>query len=223
MFTIMKKPFISTVILIYTRVSTEQQSLSGIGLSSQETKCREHAQKLNFEVREIFSDNGISGQEGLDNRPGLQKLLETTKNLRKLRIRPIVVIYSISRLARRMKLLWDLLEGEKLEISSATEHFDTSTPTGRALVGMLGVFAQLEADLAAERTRDALAEVKSQGKQLGRRFSSQMAPESVAIVKKLHQNGLSLRAIVAELTLRQIPSPMGKNWHVASVRRVLKQ
>lgn len=221
-----KKSSIKTVALVYTRVSTEQQALGGVGLDTQEAKCREHATNCGWEVQGVFSDNGISGLEDVQNRPGLAQVLEQAQALEKAKVRVIVVVYSLSRLTRRMKTLCDLLDeqtGAGLLVSSVTEPFDTSTPSGRALVGMLGVFAQLEADLAAERTKDALAEMKSQGKQLGRRFSYQLAPQSVAIVHELKNQGLSLRQILAELQRRQIPSPTGKNWHLASIRRVLQQ
>lgn len=222
MLTVMK-PSPKPVALIYLRVSTFRQANEGVGLETQESKCRLHAERMGLDVIEVFSDEGISGKDGIEHRPGLAKLLK------KARATPncVVVVYSISRLARRQRLLWHLLDdrdGEGLAVSSATEPFDTSTPMGRAMLGMLAVWSQLEADMVSERTKDALAEIKAQGRRLGQKPASELAPETVKLVKSLYATGrYSQRDLVDELNRRGIPTPRGLGpWGLDSVQRVLK-
>lgn len=208
--------------LVYVRVSTTQQAQDGVGLQAQEAKCRAHVERLGAEVLEVFKDEGISGKDGVNNRPGLKALIARSKEIPDA----VVVVYSVSRLARRQRLLWQLLDekdGEGLSISSATESFDNTTPTGRAMLGMLGVFAQLEADMCSERTKDALAEVKASGKKLGRKSMKELCPETVEHVKKLYATGLySQRALADELNRQNYPTVTGQGkWALRSVQIAL--
>lgn len=208
--------------LIYLRVSTARQATDGIGLEAQEAKCRLHAQRMGWEVLEIFADEGISGKDGVENRPGLKALIAKAKETG-----AVVVVYSVSRLARRQRLLYQLLDerdGEGLSISSATEAFDTTTPTGRAMLGMIAVFAQLEADMVSERTRDALAEVKAQGKKLGQRPMAELAPDTVNLVKTMYKTGnYSHRSLAEELNRQGVPTATGKGkWWPRNVEIAIK-
>jgi DNA invertase Pin-like site-specific DNA recombinase len=209
------------VALIYTRVSTLRQASDGVGLDAQLAKCTAHAERMGWSVAGTFSDEGISGKDGIDVRPGLQALLAAAKETH-----AVVVVYSVSRLARRQRLLWDLLDdrdGYGLPVSSATEAFDTTTPTGRAMLGMIAVFAQLEADMVSERTRDALAEVKAQGKKLGRPAMAAMAPETVKLVQDLYSTGkFTHRTLADELNARRVATASGTGrWWPKTVRAAL--
>jgi DNA invertase Pin-like site-specific DNA recombinase len=210
------------VALIYVRVSTTRQATDGVGLDSQEAKCRVHADRVGWPVVELFRDEAVSGKDGIEDRPGLKALLEKAKTTPGA----VVVVYSVSRLARRQSLLWSLLDerdGHGLAISSATEPFDNTTPTGRAMLGMIAVFAQLEADMVSERTKDALAELKSQGVKLGQETILTLAPETVATVKSLYASGnFTHRSLADELNARNIPTATGKGkWWPKTVRSAL--
>ena len=211
-----------TVALIYIRVSTARQAESGAGLDAQEAKCRAHAERMGWEVAEVFSDEGISGKDTIENRPGLKAMIKRARELQNA----VIVCYSISRLARRQRLLYEILderEGYGLAVSSATEAFDTTTPTGRAMLGMIAVFAALEADMISERTRDALAEMKAQGKKLGGPTMQDLAPETVEIVETMWKSNLyTQRGLVDELNRQQIPTATGRGkWHLGQVQRIL--
>ena len=210
------------VALIYLRVSTARQANEGVGLEAQESKCRAHAERMGWDVAEVFKDEGISGKDGVDNRPGLKALLARARSIPGA----VTVVYSVSRLARRQRLLWQLLDerdGEGLSISSATEAFDNTTPTGRAMLGMIAVFAQLEADMVSERTKDALAEVKAQGKKLGQKTMKELCPETVEYVKKLYATGLySYKSLAEELNRQNYPTVTGRGkWWSAGVSAAL--
>jgi DNA invertase Pin-like site-specific DNA recombinase len=213
-----------TVAYIYLRVSTAAQVDSGLGLEAQEARCLIHCDRLGWEVAAVHRDEGISGREGVDGRPGLSSLLAA------LREAPdaVCVVYSVSRLARRQRLLCELLDGSTyldgrpLPVSSATESFDTTTPMGRAMVGMISVFAQLEAEMTSERTKDALAAAKARGVRLGAPpISDTLPPEVLVRMRALRGSGASLRTIADSLNDLGIPAARGGKWHAKTVRSAL--
>jgi site-specific DNA recombinase len=177
---------------------------------------------MGWPVLGVHRDEGFSGRDGVEDRPGLQAVIETVKT----NAGAVVVVYSVSRLARRQRLLWNLLddrEGFGLPVSSATEAFDTATPTGRAMLGMIATFAQLEADMVSERTKDALAEVKAQGTRLGAPDMLRLgAGESVRTVKEMYATGrFTHRSLADELNARGIPTAKGGRWWPKTVRAAL--
>lgn len=216
------------VALLYLRVSTVQQAAEGVSLEAQLAKCRLHCERMGWQVDGIFADAGISGREGVANRPELSRLIARTRELRAQGQNSVIVVYSVSRLARRQKLLYWLLDekdGEGLEISSATESFDTTTPTGRAMLGMIAVFAALEADMVSERTRDALAHAKAKGTKLGQKTMRELSPETVEHVKKLYASGLhTIQSLTDFLNNSNYPTASGRGrWHKNTVHACLKQ
>lgn len=209
--------------VIYLRVSTARQAAEGIGLDAQEAKCRAHAERMGWSVIAAHRDEGISGRDCVERRPGLQATIETVKS----HPGAVVVVYSVSRLARRQRLFWNLLddrEGYGLPVSSATEAFDTATPTGRAMLGMIATFAQLEADMVSERTKDALAEVKAQGKKLGAPSMIDLgAVESVRLAQELYSTGkFTHRSLAEELNRQRVATAKGGGkWWPKTVRSAL--
>lgn len=116
-------------------------------------------------VADIFEDHGVSGTTEAASRPGFSACLA--------RLRPgdTLVVYSLSRLGRSMLDVMttvQTLNAAGIVVRSVTEPFDTGSPMGRAMAGMLAVFSQLERDLISERTKAGLAAAKSRGKKLGR-------------------------------------------------------
>jgi site-specific DNA recombinase len=213
----------TTVALVYIRVSTARQAADGVSLEAQEARARAHAEKNGWAVAGVFKDEGISGKDAIAKRPGLKSLLESSISLKAKNINAVVVVYSVSRLSRSQKLLWNLLDdrdGAGLAVSSVTEPFDTTTPMGRAMLGMIAVFAALEADMVSERTKDALAELKMQGKRLGRRPSAELAPDTVRLVKDLYATGLYTHvSLTEELMRRGVLTPMGKSkWYKRQIQ-----
>jgi DNA invertase Pin-like site-specific DNA recombinase len=96
---------------------------------------------------------------------------------------------------------------------------DLGTPFGRAMAGVVAVFAQLEREQIGERTRVALAEAKAQGRRLGR--PSGLSMKTVDQVVELRGQGLSYRAIAARLTEAGVPTSRGRRrWSAESVRWV---
>lgn len=197
--------------VIYLRVSTARQAESGLGHEAQEATCRAYAARSGLSVAAVYADDGKSGTLDAARRPGFAAAQKHAAEAG-----AVLLAYSLSRLGRSVKILADL--AERLPIASATESFDTSTPAGRLMVGMLSVFAAFERDLAAERTTDALAAAKARGTRLGR---PPMPSELVQRVHVLRASGLTIQGVADRLNGSGVPSPYGKRWHAPTVRAAL--
>ena len=149
-------------VVIYIRVSTLDQAREGYSLAAQERALRAWCAEKNYDVVKVYADEGISGKD-IDHRPGLCKLLEDAQ----LERFDLVLVWALSRLTRSVADLystWAMLQTLGIDVKSHTEPFDTATPIGRAMMGFLGVFAQMEREIIAERVRAAMAERAVQGK-----------------------------------------------------------
>jgi len=209
--------------VLYTRVITGKQAASGLGLEAQLAACRELAARKGYSVVAEHKDEAISGKDSIERRPGLQAVIAAAAK----RDDVVVIVYSLSRLSRRQSLTWRLLDdrGEfRLAVESASEPFDTSSPIGRAMLGMLGVWSQLEADMCSERTAAALQARRDRGGRLGAKPLADEKPEVVREVQALYATGTFTHATLAdELNARGLPTKRGAKWHATTVARTLRQ
>lgn len=133
---------------LYIRVSTQEQ-VENYSIESQTERLEAFCKSKDWKVYDIYIDGGYSGAS-LD-RPGLQKML---RDLDKI---DAVVVYKLDRLSRSQRDTLSLIEEHFLvnnvDFVSITETLDTSTPFGKAMIGILSVFAQLERETIAERMR----------------------------------------------------------------------
>ena len=123
---------------IYIRVSTLDQAREGYSLEAQENTLRKWCSEKKYIVYDLYADRGISGKD-FDHRPDMLRLMRDARegNFE------IVVFWALSRFTRSVQDLYSTLEKfQKWNISmvSYTEAFDTSTPMGRAMIGIVGVF-----------------------------------------------------------------------------------
>lgn len=134
---------------IYIRVSTQEQATEGYSIEAQKDKLISYCKLRDWIIHDIYIDAGFTGTN-ID-RPGLQKLLT---NLNKI---DIVLVYKLDRLSRNQRDILYLVEekflNENINFVSILENFDTSTPFGKAMIGILAVFAQLERETIIERTK----------------------------------------------------------------------
>ena len=115
----------------------------------------------------VFRDEGISGSKGRDKRPGLDALLKGVAR----REFDIVAAWSVCRLGRSLSDLIGLLgelRSRDIDLYLHQQALDTSTPSGRALFGMLGVFSEFERAMIRDRVMAGLDRARSSGKRLGR-------------------------------------------------------
>jgi len=149
----------------YARVSTSEQAEEGISLQVQEDSIRAYAQLHSLELTDILSDRGESGKD-LD-RAAAQDLLTRVRGGEA----EALIVYRLDRLTRSPRDLFLIVEDELnprgVNLVSVSEQIDTRSPGGRAMMGIMGIFAQMERELIAERTREALAAKRRNGERLG--------------------------------------------------------
>lgn len=147
---------------LYIRVSTLDQAEGGYSLEAQEQTLRKWCADHDVEIYHLYADRGISGKN-MDRRPEIGQLMRDCRDNKF----DTVVFWALSRFTRSVSDLYYIFEVFKqygIEMFSYTESFDTNTPMGRAMMGVAGVFGQLERELASERISVALAVRAAQGK-----------------------------------------------------------
>lgn len=137
-------------VAIYTRVSTREQAINGYSLVEQEERLNAYCKAKDWQAVKIYSDPGMSGAK-LD-RPGLQALIGDVNK----HSFDAVLVWKLDRISRSQKdtlyLIEDVFLNNNISFISMNENFDTSTAYGRAMIGILSAFAQLERETIKERT-----------------------------------------------------------------------
>jgi site-specific DNA recombinase len=200
----------------------QNRSNASLSLETQLLACRAQADRKGYAVIGEFSDPALSGKDTIEGRPGLQAVLELAAKNPDV----VVIVYNLSRLARRQSLTIMLLDDRgdyRLQLESATESFDTTTPMGRAMIGMLSVFAQLQVETISENTVAALATLRGKGIRLGARPLSLTRPDDALEIQRLYHTGRwGTRALAEHLNAIGMPGPRGGKWHATTIRRILK-
>ncbi|MDG7232633.1 recombinase family protein [Streptococcus pneumoniae] len=136
-------------VAIYVRVSTTNQVEEGYSIDEQKDKLSSYCDIKDWNVYKVYTDGGFSGSN--TDRPALESLIKDAKK-RKF---DTVLVYKLDRLSRSQKdtlhLIEDVFIKNGIEFLSLQENFDTSTPFGKAMIGLLSVFAQLEREQIKER------------------------------------------------------------------------
>lgn len=185
---------------LYARISTNDQQT----LAMQNRAMREYAARrgwtITLQVRDVNS--------GAARREAREKVLEAARR----REIDLVLVWRLDRWGRSVTdLLATLQELEHLGVGfvSLTEALDLTTPAGRAMAGLLAIFAEFEREILRERTRAGLAHARQNGIRLGR-------PATAAIhaveIRKLHRAGLSKSEIARQIQIGR-----------TSVRRILEE
>jgi DNA invertase Pin-like site-specific DNA recombinase len=171
---------------IYLRVSTGGQTTE-----NQRRELEAVAARSGWEVVDIYEDAGISGAKGRDKRPGFDRLLKDA-TARKVNM---VVAWSVDRLGRSLQDLVGFLtelRALRCDLYLHQQALDTSTPSGRAMFHMLGVFAEFERGMIRERVNAGLARAKARGTKLGRR---PVRPAIEARIRELKADGMGILKI----------------------------
>jgi DNA invertase Pin-like site-specific DNA recombinase len=148
--------------VLYLRVSTIDQTTA-----NQERELREVAGRMDCDIVKVYKDHGISGAKGREKRPAFDALCrDATK-----RQFDVVMAWSVDRLGRSLQDLVGFLSelhAIGIDLFLHQQGLDTTTPAGKAMFQMMGVFAEFERAMIRERVRAGLARAKSEGKRLGR-------------------------------------------------------
>ena len=174
-------------IAIYTRVSTDQQTTE-----NQRRELVAVAERNGWEIVAEFTDHGISGAKGREQRPGYDDLMKAVAR----REIDMCCCWAVDRLGRSLQNLVGFLteiNAKGVDLYLHQQALDTSTPSGRAMFGMLSVFADFEREMIRSRIMAGLAR---SDKKPGR---PSLEPEKIERIKRTLNSGLSINATARKL------------------------
>jgi DNA invertase Pin-like site-specific DNA recombinase len=197
-------------VAIYCRVSTGEQTIE-----NQERELREIAHRRSWDVVEVFKDEGISGTKGRDKRPGLDALCNAAGR----REFDMIMAWSVDRLGRSLQDLVAFLgdiHAQGVDLFLHRQNIDTSTPSGKAMFQMMGVFAEFERAMIRDRVNAGIARARAQGKVFGRprldarleaKIKAELVDGKAGMLKIAAKHGVgsgTVQRIKAELTSDQL-------------------
>lgn len=216
----------------YTRVSTQEQAIKGLGLEVQRDKIRAYCYSQDWDLINIYEDAGVSGAT-LDRPAFNQMILDASDGKFDL-----IITYKIDRVSRSLKnllvLVEDTLSPLGIALKSVTEPFiDTSTPEGMAMFQVLGTFSELERKQINRKLSDARIKKSDGGGYAGGylpygydvlKGKLIVNKEEADVVRQIfayRREGYSLRRIVDELNAKGVPTKRNGKWNAESVRYIL--
>jgi len=177
-------------VAVYARVST-----SGQTVANQVNELRKVAERHGWEIVHEYRDRGISGAKGRDKRPQFDQMLKAA-NRREF---DIIMSWSVDRLGRSLQHLVEFLgdiQHKGVDLYLHQQNIDTSTPSGKAMFQMVGVFAEFERSMIQERVKAGLARARKEGKKLGR---PPVSPEIEEKIRDARKKGLGMLKIARTL------------------------
>jgi len=154
-------------VAIYVRVSTDDQATDGTSIDMQKERLVAYCTSQGWNDFKLYVDDGYTGTN-ID-RPAMSRMIRHIEDKQ----HDLVLVYKLDRLSRKQKdvlyLLEDVFEKHGVAFRSSTEPFDTTSAFGKATIGMLAVFAQLERDMIVERTTSGRRQNVSKGNWYGGR------------------------------------------------------
>ncbi len=183
-------------VALYVRVSTGEQTTD-----NQRLELERVARHSRWQMVEVYEDAGISGANGREKRPAFDQMLKAAAR----REFDLVAAWSVDRLGRSLQHLVAFLSAIhalKVDLYLHQQGIDTTTPAGKAMFQMMGVFAEFERAMIQERINAGLARAREQGTRLGRPpGASKKRQAKRGYVLKLRQEGQSIRTIAKALKI----------------------
>lgn len=176
---------------LYLRVSTLEQTTENQRLELERT-----ARAKGWDIIAVYQDEGISGAKERNRRPGFDKALKDAVRTRF----EVLMVWDVSRLGRSLTGLiqtLDELHANRIDLYLHQQAIDTTTPSGRAMFQMTGVFAEFERSMISERVKAGLARALARGAKLGRPSIGR----ELAAVHTDKANGLSIREIAQKYSI----------------------
>lgn len=205
----------------YTRVSTDEQGGSGLGLAAQERAIRDDCQRRGWQLLEIRTD--IATGTGKAARPAFDRALMRLR----LKEADVLMVAKVDRLSRSLsELVQVMAESKRLGFSLVIldQGVDTTTAWGAAIVQMAGVFAELEAALVSQRTKAALQAARDRGQVLGRP-RGYVPPElcQAVVAGYKHVGTTELANLLGDLGIANPFTRGGTVWTPSQVARVIQR
>ena len=219
------------MIAIYVRVSTQEQAVNGHSIDEQTDRLQKYCDAMNWSPCKVYCDAGYSGAS--TDRPSLQSMIRDVKSGLITR----VLVYKLDRLSRSQKdtlyLIEDVFLANNCDFVSISENFDTSSPFGRAMIGILAVFAQLEREQIKERMIMGKVAKAKQGRYSGKAMNpigydyidGRLIPNKYEsdLVKRIfgmYSKGMSTRKIMETLNESGLYHKYGK-WNEKTVLNII--
>ena len=217
----------------YVRVSTQEQANEGYSVGEQTDRLKKYADAMGWQVFKVYTDGGFSGANIY--RPALQEMMRDIE----AGLIDKVVVYKLDRLSRSQKdtlfLIDDVFLKNGCDFVSMNENFDTSTPFGRAMIGILSVFAQLEREQIKERMAMGIEARAKEGKYNGSNYSAigydyidgqlvinDFEAMQIRMIFDMYANGYSCNRITQHLNEKGYSHKYG-TWNRKTVLRVLER
>jgi DNA invertase Pin-like site-specific DNA recombinase len=189
---------------LYLRVSTDGQTVE-----NQRIALEAVAAQRGWPIVHVYDDAGISGAKGRDKRPGLDAMLKDAGRAKF----DVVMAWAVDRMGRSLSDLVGILkdlEAAHVDIFLHQQALDTTSPSGRAMFQMLGVFSEFERSMIQARVRAGLDRARSEGKQLGRPMVSKKTEAAIraALASKTGINKIAKDLGVGNATVMRIRAAM---------------
>ena len=176
---------------IYSRCSTSDQTVE-----NQIRELKEIAKRRGLIVVSQFSDEAISGSKGRDKRPGFDNLIKGAVR----KEFDTILVWSVDRLGRSLQDLVSFLNeihSVDCDLYIHQSGIDTTTPSGKMMFQMCGVFAEFERGMISDRVKCGQERAKSQGKHIGR--PSNLNDGLIHSIKYMREQGVGIRKIAKDL------------------------
>ena len=206
-----------------------------MSLDAQEARIRAWAEAVGAEITEVVTDAGVSGTKTLTERPGGSRIAALI-DARKPKADAVVVL-RLDRLGRDAAETLALLKRfrtSKVGLVSVADRLDLGTPQGRAMAGVAAVFSELDAGLIAQRTSEALSELRRQGRVYsgstpfgwdaidGKLRRNGVEQKILRRVRALREKGLGYARVAEALNAEGHAPKRAAAWSAMSVRSVLR-
>jgi DNA invertase Pin-like site-specific DNA recombinase len=194
--------------VLYLRVST----LNGQTTENQRLELEAVAGRNGWQVVEIYEDAGISGAKGREKRPAFDRMLKAAVR----REFDVIMAWSVDRLGRSLQDLVAFLSdihAKGVELYLHQQGIDTTTPSGKAMFQMMGVFAEFERAMIRERVLAGLKRARAKGKKLGR---PKIPPAKERAIRADLAEGLGFRRIrsrqgVGTSVIQRVKAEVGRD------------
>lgn len=216
---------------LYIRVSTQEQAKEGYSIPHQKERLFRYCEAMNWEVTEIYADEGISGST-IEKRPAAIKMLQDAKK----KLFENILILRVDRLCRNTKDLLEIVETLKkydVSLNAVDQQIDYKTSIGKMTLTILGTFAEFEHSTIHERTMEGRKQKASQGiKSLGRRVpfgydyinGNFVANSDAQIVKLIFEkvaDGYGYNQVATFLRNNNIPNIDKLDWNRLHIKRII--
>ena len=176
-------------VAMYIRVSTNNQSTE-----PQSRELERVAAAKGWEITCVYEDAGVSGAKGRDERPQFDRMLKDAVRAKY----DVLMVWAVDRMGRSLSDLCstrDDLHNNGVDLYIHQQAIDTTTPSGKAMYQMIGVFAEFERSMIQQRVRAGLERAKANGQILGRPVGASSIPQRKRdqIVKSISDDGMSYR------------------------------